>query len=37
MGIVNYEVIGGPQWLELLNPTEVFGMRMGRILISGVH
>ena len=25
-GFASYEVIRGPQWLELLNPAEVFGM-----------
>lgn len=25
-GVASYEVIRGPQWLEFLNPAEVFGM-----------
>ena len=24
-GFASYEVIRGPQWLEMLNPAEVFG------------
>ena len=31
-GFASYEVIRGPQWLELLNPAEVFGTRMKWIL-----
>jgi len=27
-GFASYEIIRGPQWLELLNPAEVFGARM---------
>lgn len=25
-GFASYEIIRGPQWLEFLNPAEVFGM-----------
>ena len=32
-GFASYELIRGPQWLELLNPAEVFGTRMERSTI----
>jgi hypothetical protein len=33
-GFASYEVIRGPQWLELLNPAEVFGTLINRSLVS---
>ena len=35
-GFASYEIIRGPQWLEWLNPAEVFGMRMKRTLVLDV-
>lgn len=33
-GFASYEVIRGPQWLELLNPAEVFGTQINQSLVS---
>jgi len=36
-GFASYEVIRGPQWLEFLNPAEVFGARMKRNLTLNMN
>jgi len=36
-GFASYEIIRGPQWLELLNPAEVFGTRIQQGPVPDMH
>jgi len=36
-GFASYELIRGPQWLEVLNPAEVFGTRTKWNIVLDVH
>lgn len=35
-GFASYELVRGPQWLEYLNPAEVFGVQLGITMAKAV-